>query len=112
MENDKMALITCPELGCSNQVSSTAKFCPKCGYDFEGMRKRNADAEAQRKAEREAQYKASKRQEWISKGSCLNCGNSGKILKYGGINSDKNKKLYYYVCSKCGSLGESFSEYY
>jgi len=31
-----MALGTCPD--CNGKLSSTAKFCPHCGYDAEGAR--------------------------------------------------------------------------
>ena len=29
-----MPLITCPEPECKKKVSSTAKSCPDCGFDF------------------------------------------------------------------------------
>ena len=35
-----MALGSCPD--CKGPLSTTAKFCPKCGYDAEGARREDA----------------------------------------------------------------------
>lgn len=36
-----MALINCPE--CDKEISSSARACPKCGFDLESMRKNHID---------------------------------------------------------------------